>query len=327
MNGNEGFSFIIPVFNSKANIANTLAKLYSAILKANLSNYEIIVVDDGSIDGTSDFIESLNQPNLEVLKQKNSGRLLARYSGIQASNNENIFFLDSRVELEEFALVNLLNSRATHNEEYGMIIPKIIFAKTKLIGIFWDSIARIVWFKYYKNDNEIILTDANFDHFPKGTTFLYTKKSLILEAYSTLTPTQMHSKDTNDDTLIIRFLVKKTLVLLCKSSQAVYFPRIQFIEFIRHAYHRGKVAGEGFFAHGSRGRKLFYLLTLFFSLVLGISIVIPMASLLFPLLLIFFEMIVLSRVSFRHFLSLNIYALPFLLVYLSGMLSRSYRKE
>ena len=66
MIGNEGFSFIIPAYNSRANIANTLARLSSSIDKAGLSNVEIIVVDDGSSDGTSDLIDILNYPNLFV---------------------------------------------------------------------------------------------------------------------------------------------------------------------------------------------------------------------------------------------------------------------
>ena len=324
---NEGFSFIIPAYNSRANIANTLKKLNSSIIKAKLSNFEIIVVDDGSSDGTSDLVMTLNYPNLQILKLENSGRLVARLNGLHASSHDNIFFIDSRVELDEFAIVNILNSRITFPEECGMVIPKIVFAKSNLVGLFWDAIARIVWFRYYKNENNVILTEKNFDDYPKGSGFLYAKKKYILEAYGNLTSIQLESKDTNDDTLIIRYLASRTVILLCKSSHAFYLPRTDFREFLLHARHRGKVAGDGFFARGTKGRKLFYMTVSLISLILILSGFYP--NLLLALLggFLIFEVVVLSLVRPRHFLSLNVYAVPFLFVYALGVIASTIAKR
>jgi glycosyltransferase involved in cell wall biosynthesis len=320
MNHKEGFSFIIPVYNARTDIENTLKKLYSSIERARLSSFEVIVVDDGSTDSTSEVIASLNHPHLRILRQENSGRLLARRSGLEASIHESLFFLDSRVELSESAIDNLLSSREKNKKGLGVIIPKIIFAKTNLVGLFWDSIAQIVWSEYYKSDCDVILTDANFDDYPKGTTFLYAKKSLMLEAYANLTAAQLENKDTNDDTLIIRFLAKKTLILLNKSAIAMYTPRFHFFDFLRHAHHRGKVAGEGFFAPGTKGRKLFYLTGVLLVAMLSLSLLFPFTLLALFLIFAMFEVFVFKNVTIRHFLSLNIYALPFLSSYIMGVI-------
>ena len=324
---NEGFSFIIPVYNARNDLKNTLDKLYASINRAMLFTFEVIVVDDGSTDESSDLIHCLNYPNLKIIRQENSGRLLARRGGLEASIYESLFFLDSRVELNGSTIDNLLKSRENHEKELGMIIPKIIFAKTNLLGMFWDSITQIVWYKYYKSNSDVILTEANFDDYPKGTTFLYTKKSLMVEAYGNLTQVQLENKNTNDDTLIIRFLAKKYSILLNKSSYAVYSPRTHFFDFLKHAHHRGKVAGDGFFAPGTRGRKLFYLIGMFLVAILTLSTFFPVLLYVLLCSLAVFEVYVVSRVTIRHFLSLNIFALPFLVVYILGVLGAFRTKE
>lgn len=320
MNRDEGFSFIIPAYNARRDILHTLKKLYEAIEKAKLSTFEVIVVDDGSTDGTNSVIAELDYPGLKIVRQSNSGRLIARYSGMEASIHEHLIFLDSRVELDEASLDNLFLSCEKHGRDFGMIIPKIIFASTNLVGLFWDSIAQMVWSKYYKNDNDVILTDDNFDDYPKGTTFLYTKKSLMLEAYANLSQAQLDDKDTNDDTLIIRFLAKRTLILLNKSSFALYYPRTRFIDFLEHARHRGKVAAGGFFAPGTKGRKLYNLTILSLLSILTISVAFPATLIVFIFCVAVFEILVISRVTIRHFFSLNLYAVPFLMFYLLGVL-------
>lgn len=48
------FSIIIPVYNSE----KTLSKLLNSILEQNFNNYEIIIINDGSVDNTEDIILS-----------------------------------------------------------------------------------------------------------------------------------------------------------------------------------------------------------------------------------------------------------------------------
>lgn len=88
---NSLVSIVIPAYNSKAFIRETLesveAQTYSPI--------EIIVVDDGSKDGTADYVESLQFPKVRVIRQTNGGACVARNHGFQESKGAYVKFFDA----------------------------------------------------------------------------------------------------------------------------------------------------------------------------------------------------------------------------------------
>lgn len=84
-------SVIIPTFNRAHMIGDALESVFRQTYK----NIEIIVIDDGSIDGTQHLIENLNAPCLRYIKQENAGASAARNHGIAESKGTYISFLDS----------------------------------------------------------------------------------------------------------------------------------------------------------------------------------------------------------------------------------------
>jgi len=87
---NPLISVIIPTYNRKDIILESI----NSVLVQEPKNFEIIVVDDGSTDDTSNFIESFNLP-VSVIRKENGGVASARNAGIKASKGEYISFLDS----------------------------------------------------------------------------------------------------------------------------------------------------------------------------------------------------------------------------------------
>lgn len=83
-------SVIIPSFNRK----NKVLEAIKSVLDQDVDNVEIIVIDDGSIDGTFEYLESLSLP-IKVIRQKNGGVSNARNTGIDAALGLYIAFLDS----------------------------------------------------------------------------------------------------------------------------------------------------------------------------------------------------------------------------------------
>ena len=84
-------SVIIPTFNR----ARKVVRAISSVLYQSFTDYEIIVVDDGSTDGTEDVIAQF-RPHIKYLSHpKNSGVSAARNTGIKASQSSLIAFLDS----------------------------------------------------------------------------------------------------------------------------------------------------------------------------------------------------------------------------------------
>jgi glycosyltransferase involved in cell wall biosynthesis len=84
-------SAIIPVFNGQDTIA---AAIDSALAQEFGGELEVIVVNDGSTDGTSSVLEAY-RGRVKVLDQVNGGPAAARNSGVRASHGEYVAFLDA----------------------------------------------------------------------------------------------------------------------------------------------------------------------------------------------------------------------------------------
>jgi len=83
-------SAIIPTFNR----AHLLPRAVDSILSQTLPPHSVIIVDDGSTDGTEKLIKK-NYPEIKYLKQDNLGVSAARNAGITATSCEWLAFLDS----------------------------------------------------------------------------------------------------------------------------------------------------------------------------------------------------------------------------------------
>jgi GT2 family glycosyltransferase len=84
------FSVIIPAYNSEA----TLARAIDSVLAQNYPAHEIIVVDDGSTDGTPDVVSRYDK-KLRYLHQNNTGVSSARNLGAQVASGDWLAFLDA----------------------------------------------------------------------------------------------------------------------------------------------------------------------------------------------------------------------------------------
>ena len=84
------FSVVIPTYNR----ASLLPKTLHSVFAQTFTNYEIIVVDDGSTDTTQDYLKSLEN-RITVLMQPNRGPGAARNLGARHANGEYLAFLDS----------------------------------------------------------------------------------------------------------------------------------------------------------------------------------------------------------------------------------------
>jgi GT2 family glycosyltransferase len=84
------FSVVIPTFNRVALLRDTLESVFAQ----RLTDFEIIVVDDGSTDGTMNYLESMGQ-RVNVFRQPNQGPGSARNLGARHAQGKYLAFLDS----------------------------------------------------------------------------------------------------------------------------------------------------------------------------------------------------------------------------------------
>ena len=85
------FSVIIPTFNRR----DFLEKAVRSVLSQTCDDFELIIVDDGSTDGTQDLIRSFSDSRLEYIFQSNRGVSSARNRGLEKASGRFMAFLDS----------------------------------------------------------------------------------------------------------------------------------------------------------------------------------------------------------------------------------------
>ncbi len=95
-------SIIIPCYNSATFISNTLDMLISQ----DLSECEVLVINDGSKDETAEIVRkySILNKTIHLIDKKNEGVSIARNVGITAASGKFIYFLDSDDTLEDGTL-------------------------------------------------------------------------------------------------------------------------------------------------------------------------------------------------------------------------------
>jgi cellulose synthase/poly-beta-1,6-N-acetylglucosamine synthase-like glycosyltransferase len=94
---------IVPAYNEKECIANTLHSL-----ARSTHPIEIIVVDDGSTDGTKEIAESLGLPNVRVIRQENAGKPAALNNGVRNASDDIVVMMDGDTVFEPDAVHQLV---------------------------------------------------------------------------------------------------------------------------------------------------------------------------------------------------------------------------
>lgn len=100
-------SIIIPAYNS----GKTITKTLNSVIRQSYTNFEVLIIDDGSIDETSEIVKSyMNSDNrIRYYYQENLGVAIARNKGIEKSTGTYITFLDSDDYYNKYFLEKMLN--------------------------------------------------------------------------------------------------------------------------------------------------------------------------------------------------------------------------
>ena len=131
-------SVIIPTYNRKNIVENAIR----SVCAQSFSDYEIIVIDDGSTDGTNEYLESLNLP-IKIVSKQNGGVSSARNIGIRNAKGKYIAFLDSddswlpdKLKTQVEYLESHIDIPLVYTDEYievnGSVLPKTRFQRANV---------------------------------------------------------------------------------------------------------------------------------------------------------------------------------------------------
>lgn len=118
----------ITIFTPTYNRADCLPKLYQSLIKQTCMDFEWIVVDDGSTDGTWELIELwINQKLISItyVRQQNSGKHCAHNKGVEMANGMLFTCVDSDDYLKESAVQCILNQWKEQHDAIGILNFKV----------------------------------------------------------------------------------------------------------------------------------------------------------------------------------------------------------
>lgn len=120
------FSVVIPLYNKEPHIERTI----NSVLSQTISDFEIIVVNDGSTDKSPNVVKNFKDPRIRLIHQQNAGVSAARNKGIHESKADLIAFLDADDEWTPNFLEMVLRLREKYPEA-GIYASAYLFCNSK----------------------------------------------------------------------------------------------------------------------------------------------------------------------------------------------------
>lgn len=236
MSNKELVSIVIPAFNCE----KTIKKCLDSIISQNYNNFEIIIINDGSTDGTESCLkEYLNNPKIAVINKKNEGVSATRNLGIDVSNGKYIIFIDSDDYIEQNYVSSLIElqeknpdslcgcfiTRCSEKKDLKIIEHDMKYTKS----IFIDQIIKakidgfIVRYLFKKEMLKKVRFDLSLSYM-EDTLFLlnYLSNSKIKNIVFTNKTKYIYEYQSNNSVTNNERYIEKNIINVCNSIDQIY---------------------------------------------------------------------------------------------------------
>lgn len=205
-------SFIVPVYN----VASYLRKCVDSLLAQDYDDYEIILVDDGSTDGSGEICEEYVRTfengdcklEIKCIHQHNAGLSAARNAGIKIAKGDYICFVDS----DDYWQPNVLGALMAQIERDDLDVLRFRLQYVQIVNseeLRVNSERRYEGFTPYKSDP---FAGNDYSEEPTdGVTFLNTRMNTQCYAWTFIVKRSMFYKDL------------KLKIEDCKFTEGIYF--------------------------------------------------------------------------------------------------------
>lgn len=167
---NDLITIIVPVYNVKP----YLVRCFDSIIKQTYANIEIIIVDDGSTDGSDKVIDEYAKRDnrIRAVHQKNGGLSAARNTGMKYMHGEYLFFLDSDDYIRNNA-IELMHKTMVEKDLNILCCNRVLF---------WDDGKERI---QYKSTNGKVLVFNSKDAIVEMNKYTYFDMSAHSKMYKT----------------------------------------------------------------------------------------------------------------------------------------------
>ncbi|MBQ1033818.1 glycosyltransferase [Micromonospora sp. C97] len=134
-------SVIVPAYNEKEGIAAAVRSLAGGDHPGGI---EVVVVDDGSTDGTADIVDALRLPNVRVVRKPNGGKPSALNTGVAFARHDLIVMVDGDTVFEPDAVRRLVQPFA--DPQVGAVAGNVKVGNRRSLIAKWQHIEYVIGF-------------------------------------------------------------------------------------------------------------------------------------------------------------------------------------
>ncbi|WP_370945266.1 glycosyltransferase family 2 protein [Amycolatopsis sp. cg5] len=241
-------SVVIPVFNEENWITRCVDALVASAAHANWPA-EVIVVDDGSTDGTGQrLVELADRHGITVISQPNRGRFEARRAGLAKAGGHQVLLLDSRVIVDLTSLEFLRAQLVEHADRTVWNGHINVDSEDNPYAGFMAGLVKIPWRRYCANPRLMSFDIEEFDVFPKGTGFFSAPRQMLEDASNAFESLYEDVRLASDDTGVLRWIAERTRIFLAPEFSATYHGRESLEKFVKQSYFRGTTFVDSYIA-------------------------------------------------------------------------------